>query len=84
MYFDLGSDWNLIEDKYNLDNKDMFNMFNKIALDYAEKKGTTFRFTHDPRNEQGNTALADEWKYLQDKYGYTELDERDGYWYATK
>lgn len=86
MYFDLGSDWDKIEDKYNLDNDDMFEIFNKSAIDYAVERGKIIRFTHNPEFEQGDTALANEWRYLREKYGYVNLDfnNEEGYWYATK
>ena len=83
MYFDMGSDWDMIEHKYNLNEKDMFNIFNKPAIDYAVERGKIIRFTHNPELEQGDSALAWEWGYLQEKYGYKRLIIKEGYWYAT-
>lgn len=63
----------------------MFEAFNKPALDDAVAQGKTIRFSHDPRLELSlETALAKEWKYLQEYHGYNDLDIIGDYWYANK
>lgn len=66
-YFDLGSEWGVIQKKYNLNDRDMFEIFNVPALDDAISKGKTIQFSHDPKQYQG--ALMDEYNYLL-KNGY--------------
>ena len=82
-YFSLGTKWDDLENTYGLTDKDMFELFNKTALDNAVLKGKTIRFVQDPRKWSG-TALGDEWNYLQSKHKYTDLIEEGGYWYAIK
>jgi len=65
--FDLGTDWNKIKQEYHLTNQQMFDYFNKPALDDAIKANDKFVFTHDPRKYGGD--LAQELKYLK-KHGY--------------
>ncbi len=86
-YFSLGDDWNKITVEYGLDVEDteMFKYFNKPALDDAVAQGKTIRFSHDPRLELSpETALAKEWKYLKEHYGYKKVILEDGYFYAVK
>ena len=84
-YFDVGNLWNKIKEKFNLDDNQMFEAFNKPALDDAVAQGKTIRFSHDPRLElSSETALAKEWKYLQEYHGYKDLDFIGDYWYANK
>jgi hypothetical protein len=80
-YFDLGNDWNKIKKRYGLSDKEMFENFNKYALDEAVSSGKTIRFAQNPLN-YGECTLKDEWSYLQDKYGYTRLKNTGDYWYA--
>ena len=47
-YFDLGNDLNNIMETYGLSYKEMFNYFNKPALDDAISSGKTIRFFHNP------------------------------------
>lgn len=61
----------------------MFDLFNTQALDDAVTQGKTIRFSQNP-NDWAGTALADEWSYLQNKYGYLDLIEEGGYWYGIK
>ena len=82
-YFSLGTKWDDLENAYGLTDKDMFELFNKTALDDAVLKGKTIKFVQDPRKWSG-TALGEEWSYLQNKYGYTDLIEEGGCWYAIK
>ena len=82
-YFDLGTKWGEIKDVYTLTDTNMFDLFNTSALDEAVASGKTIRFTHNPRLEiYKDSALADEWKYLQSKHGYTRLEPEGDYWYA--
>ena len=61
----------------------MFEYFNKPVLDFAAETGRGFRFSHDPILDT-KSALYNEWKYLQEKYGYTKLDWKGDFWYAVK
>lgn len=84
-YFDLGIKWDEIKDAYNLTDKEMFNLFNKHALDNAVHSGKTIRFTQDPTlGEYKGSALADEWEYLKSRYNYTDIIKEGDYWYAVK
>jgi len=88
-YFSLGDDWNKLTEAYHLDSggEQMFEAFNKPALDDAVAQGKTIRFSHDPRLElslENETALAKEWKYLKEHYGYKKVILEDGYFYAVK
>ena len=82
-YFDLGMQWGEIEEAYTLTDTDMFDLFNTSALDKAVQEGKTIRFTHDPRLKiYERSALADEWRYLQNKHGYIRIKSEGDYWYA--
>ena len=59
-YFSLGDDWGMLQDTYDLSDTDLFDLFNKPALDDAVSAGKTIRFSHDPRNFTG-TSLYNEW-----------------------
>lgn len=64
---------------------DMFELFNKPALDYAVENGKTIRFSQDPTlSIYEGSALADEWNYLKSKYGYSDLIKEGEFWYAVK
>lgn len=80
-YFDLGSEWSNIQKRYNLTRDEMFNYFNKPALDDAVKSGKTIQFSHDPRL-YSDSYLADEWKYLKETYGYKTLIRGGDGWIA--
>ena len=82
-YFDLGTQWEEIKEAYNLSDKDMFDLFNTNALDEAVSQGKTIRFSQNP-SAYGDCALKDEWTYLKEKYGYTDLIKEGDYWYAYK
>lgn len=61
----------------------MFNIFNVPALDDAVLNGKTIKFSHNPSLDiYEGSALADEWEYLQTKYGYKSLKEVGGFWIA--
>ena len=82
-YFDLGTRWGEIKDVYTLTDTDMFDLFNTSALDEAVASGKTIRFTHDPTiREYKGSALAKEWQYLKNKYGYIRVEPEGDYWYA--
>ena len=84
-YFDLGMQWGEIEEAYTLTDTDMFDLFNTSALDKAVQEGKTIRFTHNPKLDiYRRSALADEWRYLKSKHGYTDLKPKGDYWYAVK
>ncbi|BAW17405.1 hypothetical protein SITYG_14260 [Streptococcus intermedius] len=86
-YFSLGDDWNKLTETYNLDKrgKQMFEAFNKPALDDAVAQGKTIRFSHNPKLEEyKKSALRWEWDYLQEQHGYKRLKPKGGYWYGIK
>jgi len=84
-YFDLGSEYNVIKDKYGLTDSEMFDYFNKPVLDDAIAKGKTIRFSHNPL-ETRTGALFQEWNYIKSNLGVTDANlvyNRDGdYWYV--
>ena len=84
-YFSLGTEWDKITDTYGLDaaGQNMFDYFNKPALDDAVRAGKEIRFSHNPE-AYGECALKWEWDYLQEKHGYFALEKRGDFWYATK
>ncbi len=82
-YFSLGTKWNYIIDTYNLDKKgdNMFDYFNKPALDDAVKSNKIIRFSDYPEDYK-DSSLMKEWDYLQSQYGYEKLKKNGDYWYA--
>ena len=84
-YFSLGTEWDKITDTYGLDaaGQNMFDYFNKPALDDAVSAGKKIRFSHNPE-AYGECALKWEWDYLQEKHGYFALEKKGDFWYATK
>ena len=76
-YFSLGTEWDKITDTYGLDvaGQNMFDYFNKPALDDAINAGKEIRFSHNPE-AYGECALKWEWDYLQEKHGYFALEKR--------
>ena len=86
-YFSLGDDWDKLTEAYHLDSRgeQMFEAFNKPALDDAVAQGKTIRFSHDPRLKiYEKSALRWEWDYLRAQHGYKDIDFIGGYWYADK
>ena len=84
-YFDMGKFWNEIQEEHQLNNRQMFEAFNKSALDDAVAQGKTIRFSHNPTLEEyKNSALRWEWDYLQEQHGYKGLKPKGGYWYGIK
>lgn len=66
---------------HGLDDRLMFEFFNKPALDDAAPQGKTIRFSHDPR-AYPDSALEDEWDYLVSHHDFIYLQEVDGGWIA--
>ena len=86
-YFSLGDDWNKLTEAYHLDSRgeQMFEAFNKPALDDAVAQGKTIRFSHDPTLKMyEKSAIRWEWDYLQEQHGYNGLKPKGGYWYGIK
>ena len=84
-YFDMGKFWNEIQEEHHLNSEQMFDAFNKQALDDAVAQGKTIRFSHNPELPQyEKSALRWEWDYLQEQHGYTGLKPKGGYWYGIK
>ena len=82
MYFSLGKLWGPIQKTLKYTQNDMFNTFNKPAIDYAVKQGKILRFTMDVRSLKGTSSYL-EWDYLKTAYEYTKLEQmEDGFWYA--
>ena len=82
-YFDLGTKWENVRNRYNLTNNEMFEYFNKPALDDAISNGKVIQFSHNPElPAYENSFLAQEWKYLKDKYGYQSLKKEGDVWIA--
>lgn len=81
-YFDMGSSgWGEVKARFDLTDGEMFEFFNKPALDDAVADGKAIRFSHNPEEHSGS-ALGDEWAYLQDKHGYTRLRKDGDVWIA--
>ena len=82
-YFDMGSEFNMIKEKFGFTNKEMFDYFNRPALDDAISNSKTIRFSHNPLDYNGS-FLADEWEHLKEVLNLT--DERlifeGGFWYV--
>lgn len=82
-YFDLGSEWESIQSKYNLTPDEMFEYFNVPVLDEAIKSGKQIRFSHNPDLLiYKESYLFKEWRYLQEKYGIDELTLKGDVWIA--
>lgn len=81
-YFDMGSEWNTVRKKYNLEYDEMFEYFNKPALKDAIESGKSIQFSHNPINDDG--FLGMEWDYIKDTLHLTDGDllERGGMWYV--
>ena len=92
-YFDLGNDWEIQTKKYRLDHrgKQLFNYYNRPAIDDAINNGKQLRFCHDPRKNH-NCALEWEWEHIKEKLGINDLEinkvliynDEDGFWYVIK
>jgi len=81
MYFDMADDWNRAQDVFGIDRRDeMFDFFNRPALDEAMQRGMNIRITHDPKKDP-SSYLAMEVEYLID-HGYFIRSDGNGGWYA--
>ncbi|TGA98738.1 hypothetical protein E4665_07760 [Sporolactobacillus shoreae] len=80
-YFDLGSKWNEIQNKYHLTNDEMFTYFNVPALEASIKSGKIIKFTHDPRLYP-DSYLSQEWQHLKDAHGFRKLKKEGDVWIA--
>ncbi len=81
-YFDMGADWNRVQDKYDLSDDEMFKYFNLPILDEATKGGKTIRFSHNPIGDKG--FLGMEWEYIKSSLGISDVDLvfEGGFWYV--
>ena len=81
--FDMGNKWGDIQQKYNLSDSDMFEYFNKPALDDAIKSNKRIRFSHNPLDYMGS-FLFDEWEYIQERLhvNETNLVYEGDFWYV--
>jgi hypothetical protein len=73
MYFDLGNEWNATKKRYSLTDEDMFDFFNRPALDDAINSGKAIKFSHDP-TKYPDTFLEEEWEYIKKKLFLTDED----------
>lgn len=82
-YFDMGKDYGRIQKQYNLSDKEMFDYFNRLALDDSIAKNKTIRFSHNPLDYESG-AIVSEWEYIKAKLGVTNanLVFRGGFWYV--
>lgn len=82
-YFDMGSEWGKIQNLYHLSDEEMFNYFNKPALDDAISSNQVIRFSHNPLDFSGS-FLEDEWNYIKQELGIFEnnLVYEGGFWYV--
>jgi len=76
-YFDLGDEYNTIMKKYGLTEAEMFDYFNRPAIDDAINAGKEIIFSHDPELYY-KSALYNEWEYLQVKYGFSSYTPLEG------
>ena len=88
-YFDLGKEWEIQTNEYWLDHrgKQLFNYYNRPAIDDAINSGKQLRFSHDHRKYH-NCALEWEWNYIKNKLNISDVDKalrlkKDGFWYVT-
>ncbi|MDR0951439.1 MAG: hypothetical protein LBM18_00740 [Oscillospiraceae bacterium] len=83
MYFDLGDEWDVIRQRYNLSADEMFDYFNVPVLDEAIGSGKAIRFSHNPV-EYMDSALGDEWEYIKGALSKTDEDltYEGGFWYV--
>ena len=83
-YFDLGDEWSPIKGKYNLNEDEMFEIFNKPVLEDALNEGKTIRFSHNPTLNEG--FLLREWEYIKKAADLSDenLVFEGGFWYVRK
>jgi len=82
-YFDMGSGYGKIQKQYNLSDKEMFDYFNRTALDDSLMSKKTIRFSHNPLDYESG-AIVSEWEYIKVRLGVTNanLVYRGGFWYV--
>jgi uncharacterized protein YukE len=82
-YFDLGSDWNVVKQKYNLTDAEMFDYFNRPVLINALSRSKTIRFTHSPLEHRVG-SMAQEWELIKMMLEKTDADLffDGGFWYV--
>ena len=73
MYFNLGSEWEKIKEKYKLTDAEMFDYFNKPVLDDAITNKKMIKFSHNPL-EYPDSFLYFEWQHIKGKLGLTDED----------
>lgn len=82
-FFDLGDDFRAALDRGLNSKDDIFEFFNKPALDAAILDGKQIRFTHNPLEPDNvERFVGQEWKYLESK-GF-DLVEDGGVWIALR
>jgi hypothetical protein len=81
--FDLGEEWSRIQQQYDLSDREMFDYFNKPALDDAISAKKTITFSHDPR-AYDTGFLVDEWEYIKRTLHLADVDLKSagGIWYV--
>ena len=80
-YFDLGDEWRIIKERFNLSDREMFDYFNTPVLDDAIRNGKTIRFSHNPLDFP-DSFLEQEWEYIKSSFGYSDenLIFQEGFW----
>jgi hypothetical protein len=83
MYFDMEKSWNSVEEIYDVNDIEMFDLFNRPALDDAISGKKNFIFSHDPRTSY-KSFLYDEWEYIKEQLNLTDdnLLFDGGLWYV--
>lgn len=85
MYFDMGDDWNRAQEEFGIKRRDeMFDFFNRPALDEAIQRDMNIRFSHDPIQDPPlrGSYLEMERNYLVE-HGYTIVEDASG-WSAVR
>ena len=84
-YFDMGEQWQRLEDQYGLTDRQLFDMFNKPFLDDAIENGMEIKFSHNPLNYEQGSIIA-EWNYIKKCLNVDDksLIQRGGYWYVER
>ena len=86
-FFDMGSDWNVVRNNFNLSNTEMFDLFNRPFLDDMIANGQTIRFSHDPRVTPLRAGFLEaEWAHIKDVLNITDanLIFEGGFWYVNR
>jgi hypothetical protein len=80
-YFDLGLEWDVIAQRFTLDDRAMFQLFNVPFLDDAIRTNKTIHFSQDPVHD--TRSLRDELRYLEER-GYKYDEESMTAWRTTE